>query len=148
MSSAIIECHVCNGILATSAKACQKCGAANNYINPKIEEFIRQSPKFATGPFNYQYVGTRLWGETKNFQEKMKPVATVLGVASLLMFFLSTSISLILLFATVILASVAPHMNGEGKSFEVDFSTGSAVWKSSDDVYWAEIKKFFLENNV
>lgn len=39
----LINCKTCQSEMAYSANNCPKCGGANDWIHPKIEEFLRQS---------------------------------------------------------------------------------------------------------
>lgn len=148
MESKLIECTSCAGQLAKSAESCPKCGAINNFIHPKFKEFIEHATEFKVEGFTYHFLRTRLWGETKSTQLKLMGVSVGICALALLLFFVSASLGVTVLMIGTILTALATLTKDKGKTFSVDYSNGEPEWMSSDDVFWAEIKKFFLSQEV
>lgn len=144
-ASGLIACKACDKQIAKTAKDCPSCGAANDWIHPRIEAFRANEELSTPRPFKYWTTPTKVWGHAP---EKSNAVA---------IFFVSSAVWLIpsviladmfgllfgiLAFNAIIILPIAIVIHKNTKKHQVDFETDLAKgsWSSNDEAFWLPVK--------
>jgi hypothetical protein len=138
----LVKCEACGKDIAQTAVTCPNCGAQNNFVHPNVKEFLALQCKH-TPSFKYQHTGLRVNGSTQRHVELVDLSWKLWIAAAVLWFFLA--FPYIILAYAIAMAAAACWLIGQfagtkAQSFQVDYSSGSPVWNSTDDSYWAEVK--------
>lgn len=164
--SKLIECEACGTAISAGAKACPKCGAPNNYLHPRIKEFLAKKDILNT-TCKFEYKGNEitfskgnapLWhihrhqGKIWSFfgvcllfnfirwQNHLDPVVGLL--LSYAQFFLGMATFWIGVIAFFIWVIRAGHKESSIYC-KFDFSTVPPTIEKNHDQYWNEVITFF-----
>lgn len=159
----LMSCSACGQQIATTALACPKCGAPNNWLHPEIERFRASLGQFnEMPPFNIKWDRFVLRGtaEVKRGAHLFGDIgvkAIAVGLLFMLLgAFLPGTLGILVpwivgplcFFGGVVLMLISMLGNDQATdfvvTFVVDFSQSPPIWQSDDDDFWKNVKKFFL----
>ena len=146
VAKSLVACSSCAKEIALSASTCPSCGARNTYVHPKIAAF--EEIDFDVPDFDYKKTGVTVVGATEPTHKKYIKIGV--GVAFVCGVFLpftplaGLSVLGVLIGMGLFAYGIYLSSQNTSESFKVDFSTGQAVWKSTDDHLWAPVKKHFM----
>lgn len=154
----LVPCPACGQDIAPAANACPKCGNPNTWTHPEIQRFNQAVGSFTrTPPFGYEGKSFVLTGTAK-VPEKSSTLAdagrllSAVGLLSMIggLFFpiIPFHLGSLAFIAGIVCLALAGKTDfkptDQTKQFRIDFSQIPPRWSSDDDVFWQEVKEFFL----
>ncbi len=165
----LINCLACNNEIATTANACPKCGAANEWIHPSIQRFLEdikaakiswnKSGQLSDLLYNWNRYSIAGTAETKK-ESWLPRWIRIPGNLLFGLFFLFDVIPslwavsysdvipgiIFLMFLFIVL--VAMNWSSSKKlNFSIDFKSKPPTWKSDDEEAWEGLREYFIANS-
>ena len=154
MRRKLIKCRSCEADIAINAETCPKCGSPNEWLHPRISEFLAAGDQIETKErFNVEYRGAKLAGETE--ERRSWDFYMKAGFGAIAVFLLSGFITPLAPYGELALAAgiialawgtlliVFGSHKGKAKYFEIDLSEEPPKWESNDDAFWTPVRQFF-----
>jgi len=159
----LIACQACGNRIATTARSCSRCGAANGWVHPEIERFMASLDQFGHMlQFEVRHDGIVLKGTAEVMRgEKALGQYVVItligGILCLIYGLVSSSVLAVLalvlgplaLIASIVLTIVLVLHQGKPTdffvTFTVDFRQDPPQWWSDDEDFWRDVRVFFLQ---
>jgi DNA-directed RNA polymerase subunit M/transcription elongation factor TFIIS len=150
-SPKLITCPACGQKIAPAAKSCPSCGNPNTYVHPEIQRFLDSAQTFRQA-FDYKVEGFVLsgWAVVERGANKTLSHGIKLCLAScflcLIPFLLPIAGLLLLVGICMVLSTFfsTTKVSDYVSRFTIDFNQTPPAWHSDEDVFWKEVKSFFL----
>jgi len=148
VNSNLMKCRTCEHKMAMSAEHCPGCGAKNEYIHPRIKEFLDEFDDSKLTPCQYTYSNTTIQF-ISNAKNKVSSSTNYIywGIIVIVVgYFIHPAITLpgiALTFWGVIRTALLKQSDYLPESLEIDFSSAPPKWKSTNDRIWKPIMEYF-----
>lgn len=142
----LVECSSCEKSMAKTAKTCPHCGALNDWVHPKIKQFLANiSTVSAPRRFQCWNSSTEIWGESpeRSFAIVVWPltIGAWFFLGTVLMNALGNPRGSFILTAIITLPFgflASWLLKSNAVAFKANLETG--VWSSNDDDFWASVR--------